>query len=161
MSVTNNKRANDFHQHHQSTPRSYIILDNQSTVDVFCNPVFLRNIRTFGRTLHLSCNAGTVTVNQVGNLHGYGKLWYHPKGIANILRLCNVTDIDKYLVRYDSQDSKKLIVPRTKDGKETRFYKAPRGLQWLDTKYTKTGEDGEVLINTVDDNKCSFTCHSY
>ena len=38
---------------------------------------------------------------------------------------------------------------------------SPRGLHWIDTKATKTGEDGEVRINTVEDNKISYTCFSY
>ena len=38
---------------------------------------------------------------------------------------------------------------------------SPRGLHWIETKATKTGEDGEVRINTVEDNKISYTCFSY
>ena len=85
----------------------------------------------------------------IGDLPGYGCIWYHPKVISNILGLSNITDNDKYWVRYDSQENKDFIVPRIKDGKETRSRRDPRGLYWLDTKAIKTGEDREVLINTV------------
>ena len=79
---------------------SYIILENHSTVYVFCNPTLLRNICTSDQTLYLICNAGTVPVNQVGDLPGYGHIWYHPKDISNIIGLSNVADIDKYWVHY-------------------------------------------------------------
>ena len=99
-SVTNGQSSEDFHQHNRSIPTSYIPLYNQSTLDVFFDPTLLRNIRTSNWTLHLSCNAGTALVNQVGNLPGYGRIWYHPKNIAKIPGLSNVADNDKYWVRY-------------------------------------------------------------
>jgi len=71
-------------------PSSWILLDSQSTVDVFCNSRLLSNIREAKRQLVLHCNAGTVLVTMTGDLKGYGTVWYHPTGIANILSLNNV-----------------------------------------------------------------------
>ena len=93
--VTDGRSAKAFHQRNNSITMSYIILDNQSIVDVLYNPTLLWNIRTSGKTLHLSCNAGTFPVNKVGDLPGYGKLWYHSKGITNILGLSSVAENDK------------------------------------------------------------------
>ena len=156
-SVTSGRSAKAFHQHNCFIHTYYILLENQSTVDVFCNPTLFWNSCASDQTLYLRCNSSTAPVNQVGDLTGYGHVWYHPKGIAIILRLYNLTDNGNYWVRYDSQESKNFIITRIKDGKETRFHRAPRGLHYLETKAIKTGEDGEVLINTIEDNKSSYT----
>jgi len=68
---------------------SWILLDSQSTVDVFCNPKLLSNIRD-AQTLTLYFNAGRAIISKKGDLKGYGTVWYHPEGIANILSLHNV-----------------------------------------------------------------------
>ena len=33
--------------------------------------------------------AVAVAVNHMGDLEGYGSVWYHPDDISNILSLCN------------------------------------------------------------------------
>jgi len=47
------------------------------------------------------CNAGVTSTNLQGNLPGYGTVWFHPDGIANILSLTRVKY--KYPVTYDAQ----------------------------------------------------------
>jgi len=68
-------------------PKNWILLDIQSTVDVFSNPRLLTNILTAKNTLMLHCNAGKAIVTQKGDLKGYGTIWYYPEVIANILSL--------------------------------------------------------------------------
>jgi hypothetical protein len=77
-------------QEKASIPSSWILLDSQSTVDVFCNAKMLTNVQEAKRHLTLHCNSGTVQVTMKGDLHGYGSVRYHPNGIANILSLNNV-----------------------------------------------------------------------
>ena len=71
-------------------PSSWVLHDSQSTLDVFCNLKMLMNINKAKRNLVHHCNVGTVLVTQKGDLRGYGSIWYHPIGIANILSLNNV-----------------------------------------------------------------------
>jgi hypothetical protein len=79
-----------FHQEEQIVPNSWILLDNQSTVDVFCNRSLLTNVRETNKVMNIRCNAGVTRTNMVGELNGYGTVWYNPKGIAKILSLSQV-----------------------------------------------------------------------
>ena len=71
-------------------PPSWMLLDSQSAVDVFCNLKIQSNIREAKRHLVLFCNAGTKLVTKRDNLKVYGTIWYYPAGIANILSLNNL-----------------------------------------------------------------------
>ena len=58
-------------------PDSWILLDSQSTVEVFMNKKLLKNVRDAKKPLSLHCNAGVATVNKVRDLAGYGTVWYY------------------------------------------------------------------------------------
>jgi hypothetical protein len=95
-------------------PDSWFLLDSQSTVEVFKNKKLLKSICDAKKALSLHCNEGIATVNKIGDLPGYGTVWFYEDGIANILSLNNVKK--KYHVTYDSTDydclkCTKLTVP--------------------------------------------------
>jgi hypothetical protein len=125
--------------HHQGTsllPAGWILLDNQSTVNVFCNPKMLRNIRPAKTTM------------------GYGEVWFNPKGIANILSLAKVEE--QHRVTYDSADGQGFTVHKG-DGVTRQFKKSKRGLFYLNV----TERTGTALVNTVADNQNRYTVRSY
>ena len=57
-----------FHQEEQVLPKSWILLDNQSTVDVFCNRRLLTNVHEIDKVMNMQCNAGVTRTNMVGKL---------------------------------------------------------------------------------------------
>ena len=54
----------------------YILLDNQLTVDLFCNAALLIDIHKMDEELIIPYNAGDLTTNKMGTLSGYGIVWY-------------------------------------------------------------------------------------
>jgi hypothetical protein len=67
--------------------------------------------------MRVRCDAGWRLTNMVGDLPGYGTVWYNPRSIANILHLSKVKQ--KYLVRDPS------VVTDAQSGQS-----AEKTLQW-------------------------------
>jgi hypothetical protein len=154
--LTNEDQGISLHQQRNGrVPTSWILLDNQSTVNVFSNKELLTNIRTTDRVMNIRCNAGVTRTSMIGDLPGYdGEVWYNPKGIANILSL---SDVEKYhQVTYDSRAEKAFVVHKA-DGNERCFKQSEKGLFYLGTNEKL----GTVLINTVAGNKGSYTKRTY
>ena len=139
--------------HGAQIPNTWILLDNQSTVDVFHSEKLLTNIRVAPGYMDIHCNAGVTSTNLIGDLDGYGTVWYQPKGIANILSLTKVSE--KYLVTYNSREGDAFVVHK-EDGTTRTFKKSPRGLFFMDAATT-----GTLLVNTVAENKSKYSNRDY
>jgi hypothetical protein len=146
-------------QHKQMTghavPASWILLDNQSTVDVFSNKSLLRNVRKGTTTCRISCNAGVVGTNMIGDLPGYPTpVWYHPQGIANILSLSRVSQHCR--VQYDSEESVASFHVTKPDGTVLDFKPSVSGLHYCDSC-----DYGTMLINTVAEKRSKYTRRAF
>ena len=163
-------------------PSTWILLDNQSTVDVFSNKNLITDIRETSSTMNIHCNAGITSTNMVGELRGYGTVWYNPYGIANILSLARVQELG-YRVTYDTSDGHAFHLHKN-DGTVRVFKQSKKGLYYLDTsENTKdvtlvnehaemTNEASDVdthikdtngvgLVNTVADNATKYSERDY
>ena len=97
---------------------NWIILDNGSTVDVFSNGNLLQDVEESRTNMRIHCNAGTSSTNLQGDLRGYGKVWYSPQGIANILSLHNLTK--KFRVTFNSANEDGFVVHKP-NGEKAMF----------------------------------------
>ena len=129
--------------------RRWILLDNQSTCNIFCDRKHLTKIRDVDTPMHLTTNGGVLVVKLEGYLPGYGWIWYHPEAITNILSLSHVKK--KWSITYDS-DKDDLFRVDKGDGNILEFKPSIKGLYYHDPKAEEF-----ALIETVAENKSYYT----
>ena len=140
----------------------WILLDTQSTVNLFSNRSLLRKIRkTTGYPLRCYCNGGFQDSTLVGDLDGYGDVWYNPRSLANILSMALVSDL--FRVSFDSAKEQAIFVWRS-DGTYIKFIRSPRGLYYHDVRWGNKQPAAPppkiyatTLIQTVAENSTYFT----
>lgn len=72
----------------QEIPKSWNILDSQSTVNCFCNQKYLSNIQQVNATVVIRCDVGVHTINWMRDFKWYLELvWLDVGGIANFISL--------------------------------------------------------------------------
>ena len=150
--------------------KDVILLDNQSSVDLFCNKDLVKGITDGDKELFLATNAGTATINKTATVPDYGKVWYDEKAITNIFSLGKMTD--KHRVTFDSdiedafivhlndkdkakfeRNDKNLYVYRPKPKKKVEF--AGVG---IDKDNNESRDDKEYqLLDTVEDNEMLYS----
>jgi hypothetical protein len=139
-------------------PKTWILLDNQSTVNIFSNKALLQDVKATNRKMRVRCNAGWSVTNLIGRLPGYpGEVWYNPNGIANIISLSDATK--HFRVHYDSTQEPAFIVEKP-DGTERRFVKSASGLYYHDTAKAMA-ERGTALVTTVAANQSKYPVRDY
>ena len=138
----------------------WILLDNQFTINIFCNKDLLRDVHKVGRRMRVQCNAGWTVTDLIGRLQGYpGEVWYNPNGIANILSLSDTTKY--FCVHYDSGVDSTFILEKP-NGMQHWFLKTTAGLYYHDTAAPDPDDDsGVVLVTTVASKKSRYTDRAY
>ena len=149
-----------FSQSGKKIPDDWILLDSQSTVDIFCNSRLIENIHKVKDTMKIQCNAGTRVTNLVGDLPGYGPVWFDSRVIANVLSLKLVKE--KYHIQYNSDEKDGFVVTKP-NSERFKFIQSSSGLHYLDM--TNLDPDKTVnttlVVNTVAENKKNYTNNDY
>jgi hypothetical protein len=90
-------------------PNNWIRLDSQPTIVVFQCSDLLENIHQASTSMDIHSNSGMTTTNLMGEYPGYGKVWYNPNGIANILSMSQMVSRG-YAITYSSANGNVFIV---------------------------------------------------
>ena len=71
-----------------SSLRGHILLDNQSSVHVFCDPNLVLNIWKASRQLSLKINGSMLPISDIATLKGFEELvWFSEEAMTNIVGL--------------------------------------------------------------------------
>jgi hypothetical protein len=104
--------------------------------------------------MSIMCNAGLTKTKLVGDLPGFGEVWFNPNGIANILSMSQVER--EFPITYENQN---FTIHKT-DGTKRHFTKSEQGLYYLDAA-ASLKNTGVVLVDTVADKKSSYSNKDY
>ena len=135
---------------------TWILLDNQSIVNVFSNPDMVVNIRETSREMHVYCDAGKVIIRTVADWPGFVEVWFHRGGIANILSLVLVKEM--FRITYDiamGTDANTFVVHK-KDGNQRKFVQSTWGLYYCDVS-DNSKKNAFALVNSVADNEKNYS----
>ena len=138
----------------QENMKEWILLDNESTVTIFCNPDMVKDIKeTQEESLNLVTNAGVLQTNHKATIPGWGEAWFNPHAITNIFSYAEMAK--RHCITYDSKAEDAFIVHMP--DKKVKFTKTDQGLYIYKPKITKSQSSEVQLLNTVNENKTFFT----
>jgi len=132
--------------------RNMILLDNESTTNVFCNALMVENIRETPDKLYLTTSAGVMTTNLKATLPGWGDVWFDPATVTNILSYAQVRD--RYRVEYNYDDDVFIVHLGAKD---VKFERTPVGLYGFKPKLKGEMREELRFLTTLEENKTFYT----
>jgi hypothetical protein len=123
---------------------NWLLLDSQASCNIITNDKLLSNIRVHptGKRIKIHCNAGSRLVIQIGELRGFGTVWFQPKGIANVISLALVSDTHR--ITLDTSVAQAFFVHKD-DGSTRRFDRMACNLYACDL----TDKSGVLLAITT------------
>ena len=131
----------------------HLLLDNQSSVHVFCNPEYVSNIRKAAWVMQLRSNGGKLPINEIADCEGFDEaVWFSKTAMTNILSFARVKR--EYLITYEGDN---FIIHWSSNGFPDMVFKPhPSGLHVYDP-CDKRGLASFCFLETVDENKAMFT----
>jgi hypothetical protein len=140
-----------------------ILYDNQSSVNIFKDKNLISNIRDAKKKVRIAGIGGSIVATKVGDLKGFGEVYYHPDSIANILSYFDLSK--KFVIRYDQ--SRNAFHVHISPSVVWEF-KSKGKLYVYNPKFKKMIDDNDIqhvvlvskndaIIETVDGNRSKFT----
>ena len=133
--------------------RNWILLDNQSTIYIFCNRCLLKKIWRSITTLTVHIQNGSSQTNLIGDLDGYdSSVWFKERGIVDIISLARVK-INIMSISTANMLTTSLIKVLTKSFSP----KSSHGLYYNDIENNSVN----TFVTTVKTNSKRYTYHQY
>ena len=131
-------------------PKTWVILDNQSTLHLFFNPdhTWIYNFISGPGVMSIHCNYGitnTKTIADVSGLDG-DTLWIHPSGATSVISFFIVEK--RLRIKYDNNGSVgNASIVHIGPGHGICFRQSKRGLYYYDPT-DDTSLRGTIMVNT-------------
>jgi hypothetical protein len=111
-----------------------ILLDNKSTVTIFCNLDMVQDIQeTNNESLDLVTNAGVLRTTQKANIPGWGKAWFNSHVITNIFSYMEIAK--QHYITYNLNTNNAFVVHLP--DKKVKFTKTEQGQYIFKPKINK------------------------
>jgi hypothetical protein len=133
--------------------RNHLLLDNQSSVHIMCNPDFMNDIREASQQMLLKSNGGKLPINEVADFEGFKReTWFSRKAMTNKLFFSLVKseydityDGDAFIIHRAAKSYSDMVFKPHKSGLHVYDPDNPRGL----ASYS--------FMETVESNMALFT----
>ncbi len=133
--------------------RNHLLLDNQSSVHIMCNPDFVNDIRELSQSMILKSNGGSLPINEVADFEGFKReTWFLRNAMTNIPSFSLVKS--EYNITYDGDT---FIIHRAAKGYSDMVFKPHKsGLHVYDPDDPR-GLASHCFTETVESNMLLFT----
>ena len=116
--------------------RNHLLLDNQSSVHIMCNPDFVNDIRKSSKSMILKSNGGSLPINEVADFEGFKReTWFSRNAMTNILSFTLVKseydityDGDAFIIHRAVKGYSDMVFKPHKSGLHVYHPDDPRGL---------------------------------